>query len=175
MPHAKESPLNWLVFIVLAVLATIAQIALAPLFAVGRAVPDVAVVVFAAIALRTPRNTACIAAWSLGLLRDLTGGSGPGPFALMFLLAALLTNTLRGVLFPSRPLGMAIGCFVAAWAAHAPYGIVLSVRYGAGFWSGISHSLAVAALTAGLGALAARPFAKIRGVAGWAPEREMLA
>ncbi|MEK7467117.1 MAG: rod shape-determining protein MreD [Planctomycetota bacterium] len=167
--------MNWLIFIVLAVLATIAQIALAPLFAVGRAVPDVAIVVLAAVALRTGRNTACIAGWSLGLLRDLSGGSGPGPFALMFLIAALVTGTMRGMLFPSRPLGMAIGCFVAAWAAHAPYGMVLAARYGVGFWDGVGHSLAVAALTAGLGALAARPFARIRGIAGWAPERELLA
>ncbi|KAF0246646.1 MAG: hypothetical protein FD180_465 [Planctomycetota bacterium] len=167
--------MNWIVFIFLALLATIAQIALAPLFAIGRAVPDVAIVVLAAIALRTGRNTSCIAAWSLGLLRDLTGGSGPGPFALMFLLAALVANTMRGMLFPSRPLGMAIGCFVAALVAHAPYGMVLAARYGVGFWNGIGHSLAVAALTAGLGALAARPFAKIRGIAGWAPERELLA
>lgn len=167
--------MNWIVFIVLAAFATIAQIALAPLFSVGRAAPDVAIVILAAISLRTGRNTSCIAGWSLGLLRDLTCGSGPGPFALMFLLAALVGTTMRGMLFPSRPLGMALGCFVTALVAHAPYGIVLSLRYGAGFWNGLGHSFAVAALTAGLGAIAARPFAKIRGIAGWAPEREMLA
>lgn len=167
--------MNWIVFALLAALATAAQIALAPMFSVGRAMPDLAVVVLAAVALRTPRNTACIAAWSLGLLRDLTGGSGPGPFALMFLLAALVTGSLKGMLFPSRPLGMSIGAFVAAWAAHAPYGMVLAMRYGVGFWGAMGHALAVAALTAGVGALAARPFAKIRGVAGWAPERELLA
>lgn len=167
--------MNWIVFIVLALLATAAQIAVAPVFSVGRAVPDLAIVVAAAVALRTGRNSACIAAWTLGMLRDLTGGSGPGPFAFTFLFAAVLTNALRGVLFPSRPLGMAIGCFVAAWLAHAPYGVVLAVRYGVGFWGAMAHALGVAGLTAIAGALAARPFAKIRGVAGWAPERELLA
>lgn len=167
--------MNWIVFAVLAALATAAQIALAPVFSVGRAMPDAAVVLLAAVSLRTGRNTACVAGWTLGLLRDLTSGAGPGPFALTFLGAALLTGALRGVLFPSRPAGMGIGAFVAAWAAHAPYGTVLALRYGSGFWDAVAHALAVAVLTAILGALAARPFARIRGIAGWAPEREMLA
>lgn len=167
--------MNWIVFAFLAALATVSQLAVVPLFAIGHAVPDAAIILLAAISLRTGRNTACIAGWTLGLMRDMTGGSGPGPFALMFLLAALLTNLLRGVLFPSRPLGMAIACFLAASCAHLPYGVVLSIRYGMGFWGVVAHTLAVAGFTAIVGALAARPFARIRGIAGWAPEREMLA
>ncbi|MCE9581510.1 MAG: rod shape-determining protein MreD [Planctomycetes bacterium] len=167
--------MNWIVFAFLAALATVSQLAVVPLFAIGHAVPDVGIIVLAAIALRTGRNTACIAGWTLGLMRDLTGGSGPGPFALTFLLAALLTNLLRGGLFPSRPVGMGIACFIAACSAHAPYGVVLAIRYGMGFWGAVGHTLAVALFTAIVGALAAKPFAKIRGVAGWAPEREMLA
>jgi rod shape-determining protein MreD len=167
--------MNWIVFGVLALLATAAQIAVAPLFAVGRAAPDAALVLLAAIALRSGRNTACVAGWTLGLMRDLSGGSGPGPFALMFLVAAIFTNALRGVVFPSRPAGMAMGAFAAAWVAHAPYGVVLAIRYGTGFWSGLLHAFAIAALTAVVGAVSTKFFARIRGAAGWAPERELLA
>ena len=167
--------MNWIVFAILAALATAAQLTVAPMLGVGRAVPDVAVVLLAAVALRTGRNPACIAGWTLGLLRDLSGGSGPGPFAFMFLLSALASEFLRGVLFPSRPLGMALAAFVAAWVVHAPYGIVLALRYGASVWVALGHALAICVLTAGAGALAARPLAKIRGVAGWAAERELLA
>lgn len=167
--------MNWIVFAVLTVAATAAQLTLAPIFSVGRAAPDCAVVLLVAIALRAPLNTACIAGWSLGLLRDLTGGSGPGPFALVFLAAALLCSFLRGVLFPSRPASMALACFLAAWAVHAPYGLVVALRYDAPKFPALVHALALAALTAALGACAARPFARIRGVAGWPPERELLA
>ncbi|MBI2921895.1 MAG: hypothetical protein HYY18_12485 [Planctomycetes bacterium] len=167
--------MNWIVFLILAITATAAQLTLAPMFGVGRAAPDLAIVLFAAIALRTGTPSSCFAAWSLGLARDLCGGSGPGPFALMFLFSALLTGALRGVLFPSRPLGMGLGAFIAAWMVHAPYGVVMAFRYGTGLGWALAHAFAIAALTGIVGAMAARPFARIRGVAGWAPDRELLA
>jgi cell shape-determining protein MreD len=167
--------MNWLVFAVLAAAATAAQLTLAPVFTVGRAAPDAALVLVAAIGLRTGLNTACFAGWTLGLLRDLSGGSGPGPFSLMFLGAALVCHFLRGVLFPSRPLSMALGAFVAAWCVHLPYGLLLALRYGGPKGVAVWHALGIALLTAGLGALLAGPFARIRGVAGWPPERELLA
>ncbi|NUN49229.1 MAG: rod shape-determining protein MreD [Candidatus Brocadiae bacterium] len=167
--------MNWIVFVLLALVAGAAQLLLAPWLSVGRAAPDFALILVAAVALRTGANTAFVSGWLLGLMRDLSGGSGPGPFALMFLLAAGIVSILRGALFPSRALGMGLGAFVAALAVHFPYGMVLAVRYGTGAWSAAGHAFAIAVLTGVGGALLARPFAKIRGIAGWAPERELLA
>jgi rod shape-determining protein MreD len=130
--------MNWLVFVISALLALALDKGLATLWHLGHVVPSPVLVLAIFIAVAAPPRVSLWAALLLGVLLDLTSpyprpGSPTdlvimGPTALGFFAGAYLVLQLRAMVFRHTPLSLGVLTFAAGILAHLVTVALLTFR-----------------------------------------------
>lgn len=125
--------MRWLTFAILAGISIVLQTALAPYVELSGIRPDWVFVLATFYALLGPWPDACIAAWILGLLVDLssadsgTGYGHIGLFAFSFGGAAWLILQVRDLIFPEHWLSHTILTLLSALVVQAAVAIYRTI------------------------------------------------
>ena len=110
--------MRWFGFAILALGALVVQTGASRVFSLGsgRIMPDLLLLVAVVLAFRAEGDSAMLACWLLGLLKDLTSEAVLGSYALSFGVLALVILQLREFLYGERLLTMMLLVFVSSFA-----------------------------------------------------------
>ena len=116
--------MRWIAFIILIYVATVFQTTVAPFVAIHGVRPDVLIIIGVYYALMAARYDAFLAAWSIGLLVDLTSvgyrvHSNVGVCAVAYSIAAMMIVGLREYTFRDTPVAHVLYCFGAKLVVSA--------------------------------------------------------
>lgn len=129
--------MRWLPFWLLTYLFAGLQVGLSPLFRLGSSDtrPEFLFILMVFVAATGPTGPVLWAALALGSIVDLTTTHGfpafvvLGPYALGYLLGALLILQLRAMVYRRHPLTTALLALLAGAATHLPAIFLLTVRH----------------------------------------------
>ena len=126
--------MQWLAFLITAILTVTVQTTLAPALTVGGVRPDFILIAVIFFALHGRGLDAVIAGWALGFAADLQSVQRFGLMALCYALVAYGVYAIRPYLFRRHPLAHFLVTFVSGLLV---YSLLLSVtRIEAAMWGG---------------------------------------
>ncbi len=127
--------------------AMLLQVAIAPHIAIGRAVPNLFLLVVVTLAFVEGPREGASAGFVAGLLFDLLGTSPVGPAALVLTIVGYTAGALHSHMFAEGwrlPLTV---LFITSISAEVAYGVVLSILgAGAAFWQSFTSVMLPAAI-----------------------------
>ncbi len=168
--------MRWRNVMIMVAVLVVVQAVLHRLVGMGprRFLPDLLLMTAVVLVLRGVGHDALMAAWLLGLFKDLITDAPFGAYALAFGLAALLLIWLRELLYKENILGMMLITFltaivieelVLAWSIHQG-------RAGREIWGSTTTAIIVgAALTAAVAPYGQWLLLKLRYWLGWSQRK----
>ena len=137
--------------------------------------PDLVLAVVVFLALAAPRYPALVAAWTLGLGKDVTSGGPLGAWAVLFLGAAGLVTGLRDKFYTHKALTQVLLTGVVAFPINLVYvvGRWAADRWTTPLWLGALLAFGGAAYTAAMAPVVVRLLSRFRGRLGLADERRI--
>lgn len=132
-----------IVLVLLAVIAVLLQLVLAPYIAIAGAVPNFIAVAAVLVAIIRHDSFGCVLPFVLGLLYDLFSGNAVGPMAFALLLSCYLASRLFEALNNDRALMALLVAAAALLLTEVLYGILMLML---GYAGGAAGALAIHAL-----------------------------
>ncbi len=115
--------MKWTPFAIIAAMMIIAQTTLADRLAVFQIRPDWMIVLVVFYALYAVRRDACMGAWILGMLVDLSSIEPLGIHAFAFTTIAMIVNSVRHLVFLKNPM---THFFITLIAVATVHGLIVS-------------------------------------------------
>lgn len=112
---------------IVAVVAVLLQIIVAPYIAISAAVPDIIAVAAVLIAVVRGEKYGCAIAFVLGLLYDLFSGGPVGPMAFILVLVTYLAARLYVAINNDAPIMPILVAAISLLVIEVAYGIFLSI------------------------------------------------
>lgn len=126
--------MQWLAFLITAVLTVTVQTTLAPALTLGGVRPDFVLIAVIFFALHGRGLDAVIAGWALGFAADLQSVQRFGLMALCYALVAYGVYSIRPYLFRRHPLAQFLVTFVSGILVYAL--LITITRVEASMWGG---------------------------------------